>query len=872
MSHKPPSIARWILSRCLHPAERDEVLGDLEELFQERAAASPTSARWWYRWQVTFSAPLFLIHSCAHSSVMIKNYLTVAIRSLSRQKVQGGINLAGLAVGIGLCILIMLFVRDEMTFDRFHEGHEQIVQIQDERFNPDGSSQGANSNMPFPLGPTFMEEIPGFQAFTRTSWEDGHYFRIDGETIQEQGRFVDPSFLTMFSFPLVAGSVETALDGRTRTVLSVSAAERLFGARTSVELNELLGRAVEIRFNDTWLPFEIGGIVADPPGNSTLQFDFLGPIDVWMEQNFPDGMTEFGWSLVSTYMQTAPGVDSDGMQEALTAIYAKYNGDYLERLHEDRDYPDGFQPARYIALPLAEVYMDRYSDPRYSWILSAIALGILLIGCINFMTLAIGRSLSRSREVGIRKTIGALRSQLVGQFWGEAFFMTILSTLFGIGLAWLALPWFNDLTDKQMEFSLASDWLLPLALFGVVILTGLVSGSYPAVVLSSFKPVDVLKSRLKISGSNLFTRGLVTLQFALSVSLIIATLIMQRQLDHLLTSDRGFNTERLVIVDLNGVDAELARDRFRLAATSDSRIQSVSLSSSSLGYRGSNGFAFGFEGDRVNVDLLRVDHNFMQDMGIAVTQGRAFDPDRPADSTGTIVVNQALVERFGIEDPIGTPMTAFPGEDKPVIIGVTPDFTYQSMYQSVGPLMMTVSAMRDYRHLYVRVGGTDTDAVEALHETWASVTPDVPLSFDFMDERMARVYQTDLRWGRIINLASGFAIFLALLGLLGLTSLTVRSRTREIGIRKVMGASVGRILQLIVSDFAPIVILGALMAIPAGYWFSDQWLANFAFRTSIGPGVYLLGLGMVLGAALVTICLQSLRSALADPVRSIRSD
>jgi putative ABC transport system permease protein len=868
----PPAFARWILARCLHPADRDEVLGDLEQLFRDRSAESPKAARWWYRWQVFLSAPRFFFQSFAHSSVMFKNYLTVAVRSLTRQKVQGGINLAGLTVGIGLCILIMLFVRDEMTFDRFHEGHEQIVQIQDERFDPDGSSRGANSNMPYPLGPTFMEELPGFEGFARTSWEDGHYIRTGGDVIQEQGRFVDPSFLSLFTFPLVAGDPATALDGRSRMVITTSAAERLFGARTREELNAVIGNELEIRFNDTWLPFEVGGVAQDPPGNSTLQFAFLGPIDVWMEQNFPDGITEFEWSLVSTFMQVSPGVQSADMQDRLTTIYAKYNGDYLTRLHEGGEYPEGLQPARYIALPMADLYMDRYSDPRYSWILSAIALGILLIGCINFMTLAIGRSLSRSREVGIRKTVGALRSQLVGQFWGEAFFMTALSTAFGIGLAWLALPWFNELTDKQMTFTLISDWTLPAALFGVVLITGLIAGSYPAFVLSSFKPVDVLKSRLKVSGSNLFTRGLVTLQFALSVSLIIATLIMQKQLDHLLTSDRGFNTERLVIVDLNGVDADLARERFRLAAASDSRIQSISLSSSSLGYRGSNGFAFSHEGERVNVDLLRVDHAFMHDMGIDVALGRAFDPARPADSTGTIVVNQALVERFGIEDPIGSPMAAFPGDEKPIIIGVTPDFSYQSLYQPVGPLMMTVSAMREYRHMYVRVGGSDADAVEGLHETWASVTPDVPLSFDFMDERMARVYQSDLRWGRIINLASGFAIFLALLGLLGLTSLSVRSRTREIGIRKVMGASAGRILRLIISDFAPIIVLGALMAIPAGFWFSDQWLANFAFQTNIGPGVYLIGLGLVLGAALLTICLQSLRSALADPVQSIRAD
>jgi len=863
----PPRLARWLLSISLHPVDRDEVLGDLSEMYAHfRANYSPGRANAWYWIQTLKSAPRFFFQSLVWKSIMLKNYLKLTIRTLAKQKMQGGINLAGLSIGIALCILIMLFVRDEMTHDQFHAGQENIYQIQDFRFQPDGSTGGGNSNGSLPLGRTLVQDIGAIEDYVRI-WADEYFVRTGSDVFNEDALFVDPSFLDIFTFPLLSGDAETALSSRSNVVLTESTAIRLFGT------TDVVGKTMEVRVGTEYEVVDVTAVAADPPGNSTLQFGMLMPIETWIPVQFPQAVGQFGWSLVKTYVRMRSDANPEDLNESFDALYASTNGDYLQTLRERAEYPDGFQPATFRAIPLADVYLSRYSDPSYSYILSAIGLIILLIACINFMTLSIGRSLSRSREVGIRKSVGAVRSQLIGQFWGEALFMTLISTCLGLIFAWYALPIFNDITDKQLTLNLLEHWSFPVGILGIILLTGLISGSYPALVLSSFRPVDVLKSRLRVSGSNLFTRGLVTLQFTLSVCLIIGTLVMREQMDFLRNQDRGFRTDQVVLINLNGIDGDLARTRFADRLGQDSRIAGISLASSSLGYRGSNGYAVTFEGEKVNVDVLRVDHSFLDVMDISLQSGRSFDPDRPADSTGVVIVNQALVDRFGMTDVIGEIVPGLAPEDSPTVVGISPNFRYQSLYQDVGPLMITMEKFQSYRYMYVRLTpGNVEGSIQKLEDSWKEVTADVPFQFEFLDDRMARVYARDIRWARIINIASGFAIFLALLGLLGLTSLTVQSRTKEIGIRKVLGASSSGIIGLITKDFALTVLIGAGLAVPLAYIFADNWLSGFAFRTQAGPMIYVAGIAIVLLGALLTIIAQSLKTVATQPVETLRSE
>ncbi len=862
-----PLIARWLLSASIHPADRDEALGDLAEMHTHFVNVyGSRRANAWYWIQTLKSVPLFFLQSFVWKFIMLKNYLKLTLRTLTKQKMQGAINIAGLTTGIALCLLIMLFVRDEMTHDQFHVGYENIYQMQDFRYQPDGSTGGGNSNGSLPFGSTMVNTIPAVEDFVRI-WSDDFFVRNGTDVFKEDAMFVDASFLDIFSFPLVAGDVKSALSSLSNVVLTESSALRLFGDTNAV------GQTLEVRIGTEYQVFDVAGIAADPPGVSTLQFSMLLPIDNWIPVEVPQAVGQFGWSLVKTYVRMREDVNLADLNEPLDALYASKNGDYLEVLRERAEYPEGMQPATFRAVPLTEVYLTRYSDPSYSYILSAIGLVILLIACINFMTLSIGRSLSRSKEVGIRKSVGALRTQLIGQFWGEALFMTVLSTVLGLFAAWYALPVFNDITGKQLTFNLLAHWSIPVGIIGIVVLTGLIAGSYPALLLSSFRPVDVLKNRLRVSGSNLFTRSLVTLQFTLSVCLIIGTLVMRNQMDYLRNQDRGFQTDQIVIVNLNGVDHEPAQARFSEVVQSGSSFTGVSLASTSLGYWGSNGYAVTYDGQKVNVDVLRVDDSFFNVMDISVQAGCSFDPDRPADSTGVVIVNQAFVDRFEMVDPLGEFLPAIPDEDPPVIVGVVSNFRYQSLYQNVGPLIVTMEEFQDYRYMYLRLAQGDVgESIQELETTWKQVTTEDPLQFEFLDDRMARVYRRDLRWARIINFASGFAIFLALLGLLGLTSLSVQSRTKEIGIRKVLGASSAGIIGLITREFLVTILIGAGLAIPLTYIFTDRWLSNFAFQTEIGPLIYLAGVGMVLIAALGTIAAQSLRTVKADPVNALRSE
>ena len=862
MNIRPPYLLRKVLELCVHPADRDEVMGDLDELYAAYSRSDgPVRARAWYVRQVLFSTPAFILQSFGWRALMLKNYATLALRTLNKQKIQGLINLSGLTIGISLAILILLFVRYEWTFDQVLDGHEDIVQIQEWRATADGTYTPGNTNMSLPLADFLATEVPGVQSSSRI-WDEEVFVRRDGSVFEARTLFADRAFHSVFPFPVISGDPTSY-----GIVLSRSSAVRLLGTDSAV------GSTLEVRVGKTYRTYDVVAVTENPPSNSSIQFDIVAPIEDWVPASFPQAMDQYGWSLVKTYARLQPDGDRASVDDALAKQYAVVSAEYLERLKSRESIPDGVQPATWRAVPLAEMYLTSSSDPAYSFILVGLGIAILLIACINFMTLAIGRSLGRSREVGIRKAVGAVRGQLLAQFWGEAFFMTLLATALGLVVAWYLLPVFNDLTDRALTFSVLDDCSIPIGILAIVTLTGLLSGSYPAVVLSAFRPIDVLKSRVRVAGSNLFTKGLVTFQFIVSVVLIVATLVMQQQASFIRDQDRGYETDQVVLVNLNGLNGEVARDRYRDALANDAAVVDMTLASSSLGYRGSIGFSGDFDGKKSSVDMLETDHRFLDVMNIEMESGRGFNADLASDSSA-VIVNRAFVERFELDDPIGKPLPAwFPIQPAPVVIGVTSDFRFASLYQEVGPLYISVGTPSSFRYLYVRLApGQVDDVVGRLESTWKSVTTDVPFEYEFMDDRMERVYASDLRWGRVINVASTSAILLALLGLLGLTSLTVQNRTKEISVRRVLGASRASLVLLIFRGFAGLILLGSLVAVPLGVIFSRKWLENYAFHTDIGPGVYLLAVGAVFVAAFITIAAQSFRTVSTDPATALRAE
>ncbi|MEQ9104563.1 MAG: FtsX-like permease family protein [Rhodothermales bacterium] len=862
MNMRPPFILRAILEYCVHPADRDEVMGDLDELYAAYVGSDGLQrARAWYVRQVLVSAPAFILQSLGWSSVMLKNYATLALRTLNKQKIQGFINLSGLTLGIALAVLILLFVRYEWTFDQVHEGHEDIVQIQEWRATPVGAYRPGKTNLSLPLSDFLAADVPGVAASTRV-WEDEVFVRRDDDIFEAHVLFIDPSYHTVFPFRVLSGDPQ-----RDGIVLTASAAERFLGTE------EAVGASLEVRVGTTYRTYDVVAVLENPPANASTQFELLAPITDWIPSRFPQAVDAYGWSLVKTYARLHPDADRATVDHALLQHFAQVNGDFLERLQAREPVPDGVQASTWRAVPLSQMYLTNTSDPAYSFTLIGLGMAILLIACINFMTLAIGRSLRRSREVGIRKAVGAVRGQLLAQFWGEAFFMTVLATLLGLGLAWYLLPTFNDLTDRALTFTLLEDWSIPLGVLGIVVLTGLIAGSYPALVLSSFRPIDVLKSRVRVSGSNLFTKGLVTLQFTVSIVLIIATLVMHRQATFVRDQDRGYETDQVVLIDLNGLDGQQARDRYRDALAGDAGVVDMTLASNALGYRGSWGFNMDYEGSSVTVDELYTDHRFLEVLDISMQDGRAFNPDLASDSAA-VILNQAFVERFGLEDPVGKPLPDwYPVQPSPLVIGVTSSFRFQSLYQDVGPLIMSVGGPDAFRYLYVHLAPGRVDEVMGrLASVWTSVSTDVPFSWEFMDERMERVYAMDLRWGRIINVASACAIFLALLGLLGLTSLSIQNRTKELSVRRVLGASRAGLVMLIFRSFSGLILLGSVVAVPLGLVFARKWLENYAFQATIGPGIFVAAVGLVFVAAFVTIAAQSFRTVATDPATALRAE
>ena len=864
---KPPFIPRFLLGSCIHPSDRDEVLGDLDEVFAELIPENGKHrANTWYWYQMLRSAPWFLIQSFAWNVVMLKNYLKLTLRTLAKQKLQGAINIAGLSLGIALCVLIAFFVRDETSYEKFHEGYENIKEVQTWYFNPDGSTKHKIPFVGAPVAEAALLEIPGITEAARARIGRS-YFRIGSSVFQERMLYVDPTFLSIFNFPLISGDAQSAFTQRNHIILSESASLQLFGSL------ETIGSAVEVRLGGEYREYEVSAIAKNPPGNTKFQFDAMVLIDPWIETSYPAAIGSFGYNIVQTYVVTRPDALLDNINKNLSSLYALHNETPFDYNLEREDFLGQNLPMTYQAIPLQSVYLSRQSKAVYSLILGAIALGILLLACINFMTMSIGRSLFRSREVGVRKVVGATRSQLIGQFWGEAFLLTIISAIIGVVIAWQALPYFNGLTEKNLAFELISQWPLVASIILIVILTGLIAGSYPSFVLSSFRPVDVLKSRVRISGSNFYTRSLVALQFTLSVSLIIMTLIMQRQMNTIQERDLGFDSDQVVLVTLNGLDGTGTANQFKQLLEGESSVDGITLAGSALGSRFINGLSWADEGQQLHIDVLSVDHAFMGEMKIEIVEGRDFDVTRDTNASRVVLVNQALVDEFSIEDPVGKQLPVFPGDDSPTIIGVTPNFNYSSLHELVGPLMITVDTDWKHEFIYVKLAPGDHRAsIDLLSAAWKNVSQDIPFQFQFLDDRIEQAYSADLRWGRIVNLGSGFAIFLALLGLIGLTSLSVQSRRKEIGIRKTMGASDGRIIGLLIRDFASLIVIGSLLAVPLSYLLADQWLSNFAFQMDVEWTIYFVAASVVLIASVLTITAQSFRTVRANPIEALRSE
>lgn len=820
---------------------------------------------------------------------MIKNYLKIAFRNLFKHKLYSLINIFGLAVGIACTVLIMLYVNNEWSYDTFHTNSDHLYRawVHEDYGN---NEIYFNSVTPLVLRSTLQEYIPEVESASRfcnftNLVRKGDEHQAQSETIS----MADPSFFEMFDFPLIKGTAETVFSNPGSVVITKKTAERYFGE------SNVLQEVFSIRIGEMYEEFTVTGVIENPPANSSLQFEFLIPFS-----NSPKVFSEnvhTSWFNVSTetYVLLQKGADVAEVDPKLKTMMQGVLGDR----YSESNYTVGFQPITDIHLN-TEIPsgIAPVSDPTYSYILGAIALLILLIACVNFMTLSISRSTSRAKEVGIRKTIGAIRQHLMYQFWGEALLMTVLAIGFGIFIAEMLLPWFNSLSGKTLKLGISMDGLLFMG--GAALLISLLSGIYPALILSGFKPVEVLKGRLNLSADkNLFRQSMVVFQFTLSIALIAGTLIINSQLDYVRSKDLGFQKEQVVVLETNLQpgpgnplreiieEGNRIKERIRSEVRSSGDIAGVSLSAYTPVQQGGWMEADFREsgGRKREFHFNIVDHRFLDTYQIDVIEGRDFSEENSSDAVRAVIVNQALVDDYGWENPIGQRLPG-PNFEDHEIVGVVENFHFESLHSQVEPLVLVINPTIPFSgidnigfsgsptpRISLRISSDNIHAtMELLEDTWTAVVSEAPFNYSFVDQAVDSQYRQEERLSQIVLFGSTLAIIIACLGLFGLASLMVVRRTKEIGVRKVLGASSTGIMMLVNKEFTKLVLIGFVLAVPMTWYVMNQWLQDFAYKITINIGVFLLAGVITLVVAWLTVSYQSVKATMINPVESLRSE
>lgn len=810
---------------------------------------------------------------------MLRNYLKIAWRNLVKQKGLALINILGLSIGLACFTLFLLYAVNEFSFDRFHAKADNIYRVYRWIAPMGEEKESMDAYMPMPLGPALKQDLPDVEDYVRMqdAWSED-FIKVNDEVSRMGVAFADPQFFKVFSFPLISGNPATALKDPRSLVLTQQSAKKLFGNEDPI------GKTVQIKLEDTFEPFVVTAIAKDIPSNSTITFPMLANYE-FLANTRSGKRSVDNWrrSSYQTFVLLKPGSTLASDMNRMLAFRKKYYPNEEAELRKAGYWKGNDAPVRYKLQPLTNIHVNTQIgggvdpvDPSTIWILLSIAGGVLLIACINFTTLAIGRSAGRAKEVGIRKVVGGRKRELMFQFLTEAFLLTVFSAAIGFLLVELLMPYFNRLSGRELQFSLSQFPQMTWLLVALIIVVGLIAGSYPALVLSRFNPIDVWRQRMKLGGSNLFTRSLVTLQFVVSVGLIISTLVILEQLNFMRGKNPGFNKENIVVVDGEGTDTEKIFPLFKQAVSKHPEI--VSIAGSELGLGEGTGWSrsgFDYKGKHKDVFEYFIDPEYINLMGMKLLAGRNFDASIASDTINSVIVNEEMVKDFGwtLENAVGQTLPEYSERVKPVVIGVIQNFHFRPFSEKVEPQMFHQFA--DYRPIrfFVRIQpGNPSAALAKLKTSWDAVSPDLPFKYSFLDEDLDRFYRSEARWSSIVGWAGGISIFLACLGLFGLAALAVINRTREIGIRKVLGATVPGIVRLVSKDFMKLVAIAFVIASPLAWYFMNKWLQDFAYRIHLTAWIFIIAGIAASAVALFTVGMQAVKAAMANPVKSLRTE
>ncbi|UCE43114.1 MAG: ABC transporter permease [Candidatus Aminicenantes bacterium] len=850
---KIPRLLKYTIQILSDSSDWDHLQGDYDEIYDTiYADKGRLAAIFWVLRQIANASAIDFERIITWRLVMLKNYIKIALRNIRRQKLYSSINILGLAVGLASSILIFMWVQDEKSYDRFHTHADRIfrVTISDDQTGPD---QGY-AVTPIAMAPAIKQEIPEILYAARTSVR---FMKLshDENVFKEKGLFVSPDFLRMFSFNLLEGNPDAALSSPDQIVISEKLAQKHFGTQ------EALGRILR---TEDGSDVTITGVFQNIPRQSHLYFDFL----INFERHAKNGLELNRWQNISfySYIMLEKGADPRVVAQKIIDISKKHLAD--------------LEPT-FALQPLLKIHLDpplkfdnvAHGSRQSVALFSIVALSILLIACFNFINLSTARSSRRALEVGLRKVIGARRSVLVRQFWGEALFLTSIAACLALLGIVLILPSFNSITGKDFAIRLIIEQKFLLPFLGITIFTGLASGSYPAFLLSSFQPAKIFRGRSRMSakGSHL-RKVLVVSQFALTVAILTAVLVTAKQLNFLQNKDLGYDKTNLMAVRMKRTMVR-QREILKQKLLANPNILSASATANLPTTIQSGSVVEEWEGKstdaKIHFKLLWVDTDYLETFGIELTEGRFFSKEHAADQSG-FVLNRAAVKAMGLENPVGKRVVINRTEGH--IIGVVKDFHFRSLHYVIEPVAL-IHAPSTFYTMVIKLHPNMRDpqaAITYVESLWKEFAPEDVFLYAFLEDALNRLYQKEETLGQLIRYFSALAFFVTCLGLVGIASFTTEQRTKEIGIRKVLGASSGGLVVLLLRDFVKWVVIANILALPVAYLIMSGWLQNYAYHIPLSFGLFFVPCVITVSITLLTVGHQTFRASLANPTESLR--
>ena len=803
---------------------------------------------------------------------MFKNHLNIAWRTIKKDRLFTFIKIGGFAVGIAACLLIALFIRNELSYDQHYANKDQMYRVVFQGVLQGEVMKSTHFQLPFAdaLQSDFPEIVKAGKVNTIEIFGAGKRgFRINGEresTFEENFIIADQEAFDILEINLEQGYATTALTNPKSLVISKSKADKYFPNGNALQQTVFLD-------NDTSNPYTVTGVMQDVPKNSHLDFDFMLPVEDnyggWTNQNY------FTYVLVNTNIQE--------LEQKMSLIVEKYIIPAQIKRGRSESFLDVLRTAEYKLQPVSDIYLKsdlkmqdglKHGDIKFVWLFAAIAIFVLLLAIINFINLSTAKSANRAKEVGLRKTIGAFRNNLVNQFLTESVIFSIISFVLGIVLAWALLPTFNEIADKNMVLPWSNWWFAAVLLISAL-LVGVLAGLYPAFYLSAFRPASVLKGKLSIgSKSGKLRSGLVVFQFTTSVILIIGTLIIYRQMDFIVSKELGYDKEKVVVLEGTNVLAG-KMESFKEQLSALSQVKSVTASNYlpvDGGSRNGNTFMVDGQDDGgrgIPAQIWKVDYDYIKTLGIQLQKGRSFSKEFAFDSINSIVINTKMASELGLLDPIGKKLNN--NSEVFTIIGVIEDFHFKSLKEDISALSLVIG--KDIGSISLKLEkGNPADALASIEKVWNKNIPNQALNYTFLEQEFAQMHNDVRRMGKIFNSFALFAILVACLGLFALSAFMVEQRRKEISIRRVLGAPFKNIYQLLTIDFLKLILISICIAIPIGWYLMNRWLEDFAYRISIGWEIFLTAAFIALGIAVLTISYQSVGAALLKPTKGLRTE